>query len=65
MKCVGKHFPGHGYVEIDSHIYLPIDKRTMNEITYDLICFNDLIIKGLDAAMPAHVLYPHVDDKPS
>ena len=32
MKCVGKHFPGHGHVGIDSHFDLPIDERTMNEI---------------------------------
>ncbi len=65
MKCVGKHFPGHGHVEIDSHIDLPIDERTMIEIEYDILCFKGLINKGLDAAMPAHVLYPMVDDKPS
>ncbi len=65
MKCVGKHFPGHGHVEIDSHIDLPIDERSMNEIEYDILCFKGLINKGLDAVMPAHVLYPQVDDKPS
>jgi Beta-glucosidase-related glycosidases len=32
MKCVGKHFPGHGYVALDSHLDLPIDERSMNEI---------------------------------
>ncbi len=65
MKCVGKHFPGHGHVEIDSHIDLPIDVRSMNEIEYDILCFKRLINMGLDAVMTAHVLYPQVDDKPS
>ena len=65
MKCVGKHFPGHGHVAIDSHVDLPIDGRPMNEISQDILCFKGLINQGLDAAMPAHVVYPQVDDKPS
>ena len=65
MKCVGKHFPGHGHVAIDSHVDLPIDERPMNEISQDILCFKGLINQGLDAAMPAHVVYPQVDDKPS
>ena len=65
MKCVGKHFPGHGHVAIDSHLDLPIDERPMNEISQDILCFKGLINQGLDAAMPAHVVYPQVDDKPS
>jgi beta-N-acetylhexosaminidase len=65
MKCVGKHFPGHGHVTLDSHLDLPIDERPMNEIRHDRLCFKGLINQGLDAAMPAHVVYPQVDDKPS
>ena len=65
MKCVGKHFPGHGYVKLDSHKDLPIDERPLNEIRNDILCFKGLINQGLDAVMPAHVLYPQVDKKPS
>ena len=64
MKCVGKHFPGHGHVALDSHLDLPIDERPMNEIRHDILCFKGLINQGLDAVMPAHVLYPEVDNKP-
>jgi len=65
MKCVGKHFPGHGYVELDPHKDLPIDERPMKEIRQDILCFKGLINNGLDAVMPSHILYPQVDDKPS
>ena len=37
----------------------------MNEISQDILCFKGLINQGLDAAMPAHVVYPQVDEKPS
>ncbi|SFV88002.1 Beta N-acetyl-glucosaminidase [hydrothermal vent metagenome] len=65
MKCVGKHFPGHGFVVADSHLDLPIDKRSMEEIAQDMSIFKDLAHHGLDAVMPAHVVYSEVDDKPA
>ena len=64
MQCVGKHFPGHGFVAADSHLDLPIDKRAMSEIKTDLSVFADLDNK-LDGVMPAHVVYSQVDDKPA
>ena len=66
MASVGKHFPGHGYIVADSHHEMPVDARSMAEIEVDdLIPFARLIDAGLDAVMPAHVLYPAVDDQPA
>jgi len=61
--AVGKHFPGHGFVAADSHVDLPVDERTLDAmIADDLIPFAVLAKEGLEAVMPAHVIYPAVDN---
>jgi len=66
MSAVGKHFPGHGAVKEDSHHAVPMDYRRYEDIQMDdLIAFERLIHAGLAAIMPAHVIYPVVDDKPA
>ncbi len=58
MAAVGKHFPGHGGVEEDSHLALPVDKRRPQDIQMeDLLPFQRMIDAGLEAIMPAHVIY--------
>jgi len=61
MVTVGKHFPGHGGVREDSHHELPVDRRSMEEIMADLLPFERMISYGLEAVMPAHVIYEQVD----
>ena len=65
MAATGKHFPGHGSVQADSHTDDVCDLRSFEEIERaDLQPFAALSGK-LDAMMMAHVLYPAVDDKPA
>jgi len=66
LKAVGKHFPGHGYVKADSHTDLPVDSRTIQEISCcDLLPFQFLINIGLDGIMPAHIVYEKCDSQPA
>ena len=66
MGAVGKHFPGHGYAEADSHVAVPRDERKMTEIQKkDLVPFRMAIEAGLAAVMPAHVIYGQVDAEPA
>ncbi len=66
MAATGKHFPGHGAVAADSHLYLPIDERELDNIRVkDLLPFKTLIDEGLEAIMPAHVMYKNIDPNPA
>lgn len=67
MSATGKHFPGHGNVLEDSHVAIPIDRRSKQEIfQLDMAIFSEINKQGLlDAVMPAHVIYPEVDELPA
>lgn len=65
MAACGKHFPGHGWADADSHVAMPQDPRTLEELRgSDLQVFARLSGR-LDAVMPAHVIYPQVDARPA
>ncbi len=66
MAATGKHFPGHGYVNVDSHLDIPRDARELDAIMQeDVLPFKALIQQGLEAVMPAHVIYEKVDSQPA
>lgn len=61
LAC-GKHFPGHGDTNQDSHTTLPVVNQPIKRL-YDveIFPFKALIGFGLKAIMTAHVLYPTLD----
>jgi len=66
MAACGKHFPGHGCVAADSHHAVPVDGRSLERILRDdaapYAWLGDAV---LPAVMPAHVIYPKVDEMPA
>ncbi len=65
MANCGKHFPGHGYVKADSHVAIPVDKRSLKAILSDDAAPYGWLGMSLAGVMPAHVVYPKVDPLPA
>lgn len=66
MSAVGKHFPGHGAVQVDSHLGLPVDKRYFEDMLQaDMLPFARLCQKELAGIMPAHIVYEQSDEMPA
>ncbi len=66
MGACGKHFPGHGAVSLDSHHDIPTDPRSLTRILKEdgapYAWLGNMVIPSV---MPAHVIYPKVDDQPA
>ena len=65
MAATAKHFPGHGAVVADSHLALPVDRRSLEDLAPDMLPYRRLIANDLTAVMMAHVLFPEVDSVPA
>ena len=58
-----KHFPGHGDTNVDSHINLPVIRKTIDELRdFELIPFIKAIEEDVEMIMVAHILYPELDE---
>jgi beta-N-acetylhexosaminidase len=61
MACA-KHFPGHGDVDVDSHLDLPVINKSMNELdSMELVPFRALFNAGVGSVMIAHLSVPAID----
>ena len=59
---VGKHFPGHGASDADSHKELPVVRGSRKTLlSRDILPFRRAIRAGIPALMTAHVVYPALD----
>jgi beta-N-acetylhexosaminidase len=60
----GKHFPGHGATDKDSHFDLPIVGKPLESLrATELVPFAAACQHGIEALMTAHVLYPALDSQ--
>lgn len=60
--ATGKHFPGHGDTETDSHVALPVilhDRARMDSV--ELHPFQEAIDAGMGAIMTAHIAVPSLN----
>lgn len=61
MACA-KHFPGHGDVDVDSHLDLPIIKKSFNQIdSLELFPFKKIFKQDVSSVMIAHLFIPSID----
>jgi len=62
ILAVGKHFPGHGDTDVDSHKDLPVILHSEKRLdTLELYPFKSLIHNGLGGVMIAHLNVPSLD----
>ncbi len=60
--ATGKHFPGHGDTDTDSHLALPLINHSMERLNnLELFPFRQTIRAGLGAIMVAHLHVPELD----
>lgn len=59
-----KHFPGHGYADVDSHLDLPLldlDKKRF--FSTELVPFRSLVNNGVKSVMTGHLNIPAFDNR--
>lgn len=63
VMAVGKHFPGHGDTDADSHKTLPIIKHNKQRLeNIEFYPFKALFANGLQGVMAAHLHIPALDN---
>ncbi len=64
VMAVGKHFPGHGDTDKDSHKTLPLVQHNRQQLdSVDLLPFDAMIDSGLWGIMSAHIEVPALEKK--
>lgn len=61
---VAKHFPGHGDLDIDSHLDLPVLSKSFNELSsFELIPFKSAIKNKVPVIMIGHIQVPALEPR--
>jgi len=62
IDAIGKHFPGHGRADADSHVAMPVVDADLDTILAEAEAFTRLFQFGLKHVMTAHVSYPNIHE---
>lgn len=62
LSCL-KHFPGHGDVDIDSHLDLPVLSKSKDQLLQEELRPFFELANLADVIMTAHIMLPAVDSK--
>jgi beta-N-acetylhexosaminidase len=64
--ATGKHFPGHGDTDVDSHLGLPTVRHERSRLSdMELAPFVAAIRAGIPALMTAHIIFSALDEHPA
>jgi beta-N-acetylhexosaminidase len=62
LLTVGKHFPGHGATEVDSHVSLPTLSGSLEALeALDIVPFRSAIEIGMHGVLVGHIAVPALD----
>jgi beta-N-acetylhexosaminidase len=63
VAACGKHFPGHGDTQTDSHLELPLVEHPIERLrAVELLPFKAAVAAGVATIMTAHVFMPALDE---
>ena len=66
VLAVAKHYPGHGDTQVDSHVDLPVVRKSLAQLdTLELVPFRMLAQDGVAGIMTAHLAVPAIDNRPN
>jgi beta-N-acetylhexosaminidase len=64
VLAVGKHFPGHGDTDVDSHVAVPVINKSIDVLrNLELIPFKYAIDNGMNMIMVSHLYLPQLDNE--
>jgi beta-N-acetylhexosaminidase len=63
IEAIGKHFPGHGRANADSHVAVPVVDAAINVLLEEAESFVLAFSQNLNHVMTAHVIYSATDEK--
>jgi len=61
VEAVGKHFPGHGRADADSHLAVPRVDTDVSTLLNEALPFRVCVQQGMKHVMTAHVVYTQAD----